>query len=120
MALGSFIIGMMLGESPFKQQIEIDIRPFKHILLSLFFMTIGMNIDLTLIPEFWLRLLLFTGALLVIKTIAVASVVLWLKTPANDAIKVGLYLSQAGEFGIALITLAKMHNILPSDQASFM
>lgn len=119
MALGSFVVGMMLGESQFKDQIEKDISSFKHVLLSLFFITIGMNIDLTLLPDYWLRLIVFTIGLTIIKAIAVIGVIMALREKPKDAIQSGLYLAQAGEFGIALITLAKIHSILPSDQASF-
>ncbi|MFZ5654902.1 MAG: cation:proton antiporter [Pseudomonadota bacterium] len=120
MALGSFVIGMMLSETPFKHQVISDIRPFRDILLGLFFVTVGMNVELDLLADHWLRLLLFTAGLVAIKGAAVAAVVRSLGAGgARDAVRVGLVLAQAGEFGLALITLALLHGLVPSDQASF-
>lgn len=119
MALGGFIIGMMLGESLFKHQIDTDIRPFKDILLGLFFVTLGMNIQIGLLSEYWLRLLMFTAALVIIKTLAVAAVVLMQGDRRDTALRVGLTLAQAGEFGLALIALALMNGLIPTEQASF-
>ena len=119
MALGGFVIGMMLGEGPFKYQIENDVKPFKNILLGLFFVTIGMLIDLSLFVEYWPRILLFTVALILIKVIVVAGVVKLLGHSASDALSVGLTLGQAGEFGLALMALALLNGIVPPDQSSF-
>lgn len=119
MPLGAFVIGMMLGEGPCRYQIESDIRPFKDILLGLFFVTIGMNLDLSLVPQYWIRLLLFTAGLLLIK----GSLIAWLAKlsglGSQDALKVGINLSQAGEFGLALMALAMVNGVLPPEQASF-
>jgi monovalent cation:H+ antiporter-2, CPA2 family len=119
MALGGFVIGMMLGEGPFKYQIENDVKPFKNILLGLFFVTIGMLIDLSLFVEYWPRILLFTVSLILIKVIVVAGVVKLLGHSASDALSVGLTLGQAGEFGLALMALALLNGIVPPDQSSF-
>jgi len=119
MPLGAFLIGMMLGEGSWKYQIESDIRPFKDILLGLFFVTIGMNIDLSLLLEYAPRLLLFTVALLLIKAVIVATVVRLLGYSWQNAASVGVNLAQAGEFGLALMTLAITAGIVPPDQASF-
>lgn len=119
MALGGFVIGMMLSEGPFKHQIVGDIRPFKDVLLGLFFVTVGMNIDLGLIPDFWPRLLVFTAGLIGIKMLIVFLIVWYLGEKRAVAMRVGITLAQAGEFGLALLTLASMNNVLPADQASF-
>ena len=119
MTLGAFLIGMMLGEGPCKYQIENDIRPFKDILLGLFFVTIGMNLDLALLVEYWPRIILFSIGLILTKCIAVAAVVKLLRYSASDAVSVGFNLAQAGEFGLALMTLALVNEVIPPDQASF-
>ena len=120
MALGSFVIGMMLADTPFKHQVISDIRPFRDILLGLFFVTVGMNVELELLADYWLRLLLFTAALIAVKGVAVAGLVRLLGAGgAADAGRVGLVLAQAGEFGLALITLALLNELVPSDQGSF-
>ena len=119
MALGAFVTGMMLGEGPFKYQVEIDIRPFKDILLGLFFVTIGMGLDVSLLLIYWPRILFFTLCLIGIKFILVASVVRLLRYSSHDALSVGLNLAQAGEFGLALMALAKINGIVTTEQASF-
>ena len=119
MTLGAFLIGMMLGEGPCKYQIENDIRPFKDILLGLFFVTIGMNLDLALLVDYWPRILLLTVGLILVKCLAVAAVVKLLRYSTSDAVSVGLNLAQAGEFGLALMTLALVNSVIPPDQASF-
>lgn len=119
MALGAFVTGMMLGEGPFKYQVETDIRPFKDILLGLFFVTIGMGLDVSLLLIYWPRILIFTIGLIVIKTILVGLVVRLLKYSSYDALSVGLNLAQAGEFGLALMALATINGIVPTEQASF-
>lgn len=119
MALGGFIIGMMLAEGPFKHQIEFDIRPFRNLLLGLFFVSIGMGLDIGLLLEYFPRILLFTLCLILVKTVVVMLVVELLGYSGQDALKVGINLSQAGEFGIALLALAMINGILPAEQGSF-
>ena len=89
------------------------------ILLGLFFVTIGMNLDLALLLEFWPRILFFTFGLILIKGFAVAVVVRFLGYSSRDSATVGLNLAQAGEFGLALMALALANNVVPPDQASF-
>lgn len=119
MTLGGFIIGMMLGESDFKHQIEIDLRPFKDILLGLFFVTMGMSIEIDLLAEYWPRLLLFTLVLIAVKMGIVALVVNLMGDTKRNALRTGITLSQAGEFGLALLALSQKNGIIPEDQASF-
>ncbi len=119
MALGGFVIGMMLGESYFRHQINSDIRSFKDILLGLFFVTIGMNIQIQLLLDYWPRIIAFTIALIFIKTFLISFVVKLLGDKKDTALQTSLNLAQAGEFGLALLALGVMHNVIPDDQASF-
>ncbi|MEZ5523934.1 MAG: cation:proton antiporter [Pseudomonadales bacterium] len=119
MALGGFVIGMMLGESHYRHQIESDIRTIKDILLGLFFVTIGMSIQVDLLIEYWLRILLFTVALILIKTLLISFMVKLLGDNKHNSLQTGLNLAQAGEFGLALLALAVMHRVVPEEQASF-
>ena len=119
MALGGFVTGMMLSESTFKHQINIDIRPFKDILLGLFFVSMGMNIELPLLQTYWFRILVFTLALIGIKALVVAVVVRLLGDSMETSLRVGLNLAQAGEFGLALIALGYINGAIPLDQGSF-
>ena len=119
MALGGFVAGMMLGEGPFRYQIQSDIRPFRDLLLGLFFVTIGMSLDLSLLLQYWPRILFFTVCLLIIKSVVVSISVWALGYRRQDAITVGVNLAQAGEFGLALMALAMLNSAVPVDQASF-
>lgn len=119
MALGGFVIGMMLGESHYRHQIESDIRTIKDILLGLFFVTIGMNVQVDLLLEFWPRILLFTVGLILTKALLISFMVKLSGDNKHNALQTGLNLAQAGEFGLALLALAVMHQVVPKDQASF-
>jgi CPA2 family monovalent cation:H+ antiporter-2 len=119
MTLGGFIIGMMLGESDFKHQIETDLRPFKDILLGLFFVTLGMSVDLSLLLDYWPRLLAFTAVLIFMKIAVVSVVVNLMGDTKRTALRSGITLAQAGEFGLALLALANNKQLVPDEQTSF-
>ena len=119
MALGGFVIGMMLGESHYRHQINNDIRGFKDILLGLFFVTIGMNVQVDLLIDYWPRLLFFTAVLVLLKTLLIALLVRLFGDDKRTALQTGLSLAQAGEFGLALLALGLLHGLLPRDQVSF-
>lgn len=119
MTLGGFVLGMMLSDSPFRHQIVTDLRPFRDILLGLFFVTVGMNIELSLLVEYWPRLILFTTGLVIVKALLIALVVRATGESSAISLRIGIALAQAGEFSIALLTLAKLNGVVPADQASF-
>ncbi|MGF1615486.1 MAG: cation:proton antiporter [Gammaproteobacteria bacterium] len=106
LAFGGFLAGMMLGETEFRHQVESSIRPFRDVLLGLFFVGIGMRIDPIAIPPIWHWALL--GALLILlsKTLIVAAMVRHVGTDALVAWRTGLLLAVGGEFGFALIAIA--------------
>ena len=120
MTLGAFLAGMMLSETEYRHQIESDIRPFQDILLGLFFVTVGMLISLdVLIKHFWL-VMLITLAIFVIKGIIIYFVSrLFGKTPGVSA-RISISLSQVGEFGLVLMTLAFTYNLLPVETGNIL
>ncbi len=118
MALGAFLAGMMLSESHYKHQLEADIRPFRDVLMGLFFVTIGMLIDLTVIGENWLELVGLVLILMLVKMLIVAGLALLLRQRNTDAIAAGMMLSQVGEFGFVLVALASKYALLTPGQAS--
>lgn len=120
MALGGFVIGMMLGGSQFRHQIETDIRPFKDILLGLFFVSVGLQIDLNLLFDYWYRIVAYAACLLLFKTVLIAGVAFILREKKVTALRTGLVLSQGGEFGFALIAMATISGVVPHDVSSFM
>ncbi len=112
MALGAFIAGMLIAETPYRHQVETDIRPFYDVLLGLFFITIGMMLDWRLVlerPEFILVLL---GLSLLLKLGVVFVILRLLGDKAGVALRTGLYLAQAGEFGFVLLNLAEKQDLL--------
>ena len=120
MALGGFITGMMLGGSQFRHQVETDIRPFKDIFLGLFFVSVGLQIDLHLLFDYWHRILAAAVALLVFKTVLITVLAYILQEKKVTALRTGLVLSQGGEFAFALITMATLSHVIPHDISSFM
>ena len=113
MALGAFVAGMLISETEYRYQVEEDIKPFRDVLLGLFFVTIGMMLDLhSVLSGFgWVALVLVV--LLLFKAVAVALLARWLDADWGTAIRSGLGLAQAGEFGFVLLTLAGGVSLLP-------
>jgi monovalent cation:H+ antiporter-2, CPA2 family len=105
LALGAFIAGMLIAETEFKHQVETDIRPFHDVLLGLFFITIGMKLDWRPVLDQWVLVLLLTTIPVVAKGVLIAVLAVVFKAPAGVAMRTGLYLAQAGEFGFVLLTL---------------
>ena len=113
LALGAFVAGMLISETEYKHQVETDIRPFHDVLLGLFFITIGMMLDWRLVLERWpLVLLLFTLSL-AFKLALITALARAFGASMGVALRVGLYLAQAGEFGLVLLTLAGQYNLVP-------
>lgn len=106
MAFGAFLAGMMLGETEFRHQIEAAIRPFRDMLLGLFFVGIGMLFDLSALPLIWHWAIAGAVALIVTKTVIVAGLVRLAGTDALTAWRTGLLLAVGGEFGFALLAIA--------------
>ncbi|MBD9612579.1 monovalent cation:proton antiporter-2 (CPA2) family protein [Pseudomonas sp. MM213] len=114
-ALGAFLAGMLLGESHYRHQIEADIRPFRDILLGVFFVSIGMLIDLQLFASHGLLILGLTLGLLLIKGCVVALLVKWRGSDVETAWRSGLALAQGGEFCFALMALMQQNKMMPAD-----
>ena len=105
LALGAFVAGMLVAETEFKHQVETDIRPFHDVLLGLFFITIGMKLDWRPVIDQWLLVLLLSITPVLAKALLVAGLARAFKATPGVAMRTGLYLAQAGEFGFVLLTL---------------
>jgi monovalent cation:H+ antiporter-2, CPA2 family len=112
LALGAFLAGMMMGETEYRHQVEGDILPFRDILLGLFFVTIGMMLDLSVMLELWPWVLVSVAAIIVFKTLLVFGLGKLFAMETGVALRTGLVLSQVGEFAFALILLANQHQLL--------
>ena len=105
LALGSFVAGMLVAETEFKHQVETDIRPFHDMLLGLFFITVGMKLDWRPVLDQWQLVLVLTCLPVLAKFVLVAGLARAFKATPGVALRTGLYLAQAGEFGFVLLTL---------------
>jgi CPA2 family monovalent cation:H+ antiporter-2 len=106
MAFGAFLAGMMLGETEFRHQVEAAIRPFRDVLLGLFFVGIGMLLDLRTLPDIWLAVVAGALALMFVKIVLVAGLVRAAGIETGTAWQTGLLLAVGGEFGFALLAIA--------------
>jgi CPA2 family monovalent cation:H+ antiporter-2 len=112
-ALGAFVAGMLIAETEFRHQVEEDIKPFRDVLLGLFFVSIGMKLDLAVVFDAWPRVALFLVVPLAVKFALVALAVRAFGGGAGVAIRTGIWLSQAGEFGFVLLAQAAGGRLLP-------
>ena len=112
LGLGAFICGMLISETEYKYQVEAEIRPFHDVLLGLFFITIGMLLDWRLVLLQWPAVLVLLVLILLLKLVAVAGLAALLGASAATALRTGLYLAQAGEFGFVLLTLGNRQGLL--------
>lgn len=120
MTLGAFLAGMMLSETEYRHQIESDIRPFQDILLGLFFVTVGMIISLdVLLTHFW-TIIGLTIAIIFVKGFILYAVSLIFDRGRGVSLRIALTLSQVGEFGLVLMTLAFTYKLLPEETGNIL
>jgi monovalent cation:H+ antiporter-2, CPA2 family len=118
LALGAFVAGMLVAETEYKHQVETDIRPFHDVLLGLFFITIGMKLDWRPVLDQWLLVLALTSAPVVAKFVLVAALAWAFRATPGVALRTGLYLAQAGEFGFVLLTLGADNGLVAAQWMS--
>ncbi|HAF44651.1 MAG TPA: potassium transporter [Gallionellaceae bacterium] len=115
LALGAFVAGMLISETEYRYQVEEDIKPFRDVLLGLFFVTIGMMLDMNAVIAGWGWILLLLLIIIPFKAAVVALLVRSFAGEWGAALRTGLGLAQAGEFGFVLLTLAGDVHLLPDD-----
>jgi len=121
MALGTFLAGMMLSETEFKHQIENDIRPFRDIFLGLFFITVGMMLNLHSLLEIIHWAVLVMIAIILGKTLLIMALSKRIiGSSTGVAMRTGVVLSQCGEFGFAIMALAVNYNLLPETESQIL
>jgi CPA2 family monovalent cation:H+ antiporter-2 len=106
LALGAFVAGMLISETQFKHQVEEDIKPFRDVLLGLFFITIGMLLNVQLVLQNWWLVLLLLAVPVLLKFALIAALAKAFGSSDGVAMRTGLALAQAGEFGFVLLNLA--------------
>ena len=107
LALGAFVAGMLIAETEFKHQVETDIRPFHDVLLGLFFVIVGTKLDPSLLIARWPLVLALTLAPVLFKFLLVTLLARLFGAAPGTALRTGLYLAQAGEFGFVLLSLSE-------------
>ena len=117
-ALGAFVAGVMLAESPYRHELESDVEPFRSIFLGLFFLAVGMLLDLSTIAESPLFVLGIALALIAIKALIIAGLARVFGNSWPRSVRLGLLLSQAGEFGFVLFAQAAAAQLILPEAAS--
>jgi CPA2 family monovalent cation:H+ antiporter-2/glutathione-regulated potassium-efflux system protein KefB len=120
MALGAFLAGVMLAESSFRHQLEADIEPFRMLLLGLFFIGVGMSIDLGLIAGAWAYVALGVVFVLALKGVAIWALARLFGCSNANALRVAVTIPQGGEFGFVLLTAAVAAGIMSLGQANLL
>ena len=112
MGLGAFVAGVLLANSPYREQLETDIQPFKGLLLGLFFLAIGMTMDLRLLLDHPGNIALFLVMLLGLKALVLIVISRLRGGEWRSTFMFGILLSQGGEFAFVLLTQAQTLNLL--------
>jgi CPA2 family monovalent cation:H+ antiporter-2 len=115
MAFGAFLAGMVLGETEFRHQVESTIRPFRDVLLGMFFVAIGMLVNPAKIPEIWHLALAGAALLMLVKAVLVMLILRWSGTATLSAWRTGWLLAVGGEFGFALLAIALSEGVIDSN-----
>ncbi len=110
-SLGAFVAGMMISETKFKHQVEADLTPFRNLLLGVFFITVGMQINFTVIAENIFTILILLPILLVLKYIIIYTIVR-IDDTRRVAFKTAVSLVQIGEFSLAILELARSNSLI--------
>ena len=120
MALGAFLAGLLFAETEYRHEIEIDIEPFKGLLLGLFFVSVGMSIDITQVAAKPLWLIASVLGLYLIKSPIIYALARWFGEPRSVALESGLLLGQGGEFAFLVVGMAFGLGLMSGDTAQFM
>ena len=117
-ALGAFVAGVMLADSPYRHELEADVEPFRSVLLGLFFLAVGMSLDLHAIAERPLFVVGIAGALIATKTLVMFGIGRLFGMAWRPALALGLLLSQGGEFGFVLFAQGAAGAVIAPEAAS--
>lgn len=119
MAMGALIAGLLLAETEFRRQIEFTIEPFKGLLVGVFLISVGMNVDLVRIAEAPAAVLFASLGLVLFKALVVGGAALAFRLPLVAGLRAGLLLGPGSEFSFVIVSVALANNAIPADAASF-
>ena len=115
MALGAFLAGVLLSESSFRHQLEADIEPFRSILLGLFFLGVGMSLDLALVQRDFLKIAAWVLLFMLTKAVGIYAVARLTRAPREEALQRAALLAQGGEFAFVLFSAAHAEGLLAAN-----
>ncbi|KOF15993.1 potassium transporter TrkA [Ensifer adhaerens] len=120
MAMGAFLAGVLLAESSYRHELEADIEPFRGILQALFFMAVGLSLQLDVIIDKYLVILIAVPLLMLVKSFVLYWLCRLARSHHNDAVRISLLLPQGGEFGFVLFTAAAAASVFSQGSASLL
>jgi CPA2 family monovalent cation:H+ antiporter-2 len=119
LALGAFLVGLLISETEFRHEVEVILLPLKSLLLGVFFLSIGMMIDFSKVLETPFLFLMSVVGIYVLKAAVILGLCRLFKMPKNDSVLVSLYLAQPGEFALMILSAAMALSILPQADGQF-
>lgn len=120
MAMGAFLAGVMLAESSYRHELEADIEPFRGLLLALFFIAVGLSMELQVIVDNLAVIVVAVPVLMAVKALVIYTICRISGSSRNDAIRIGVLLPQGGEFGFVLFTTAAAAGLFSGAQSSLL
>ena len=120
MAMGAFLAGVMLAESSYRHELEADIEPFRGLLLALFFIAVGLSMELQVIVDNLALIAIAVPGLMAVKALVIYVICRVSGSPRSDAIRISMLLPQGGEFGFVLFTTAAAAGLFSSAQSSLL
>ena len=115
LALGAFLAGMLIAETEYRHQVEEDIKPFREVLLGLFFVTVGMQLDLRVVGREVIMVVALFALQIMLKSVVTALLSRAFGAAPGTSVRTGLALAQAGEFGLVLATLATAAGVVSAE-----
>ncbi|MCC7081231.1 MAG: cation:proton antiporter [Burkholderiales bacterium] len=116
MAMGAFLAGVMLAESSYRHQLEPDIEPFRGILLGLFFLAVGMSLDLAVVAAHWRTIVFYVVAYMIVKALGIYAVARLFRAAHDEALERAVVMAQGGEFAFVLYAAATSAGIVNAEQ----
>ncbi len=115
LALGAFLAGMLISETEYRYQVESDVKPYRDVLMGLFFISVGMLLDLKVLAQNGPFIALLVLGPMLFKFLLIAALARVFKVATGAALKTGLWLCQAGEFGFVLLNPASLNGLVPHE-----
>lgn len=116
MAMGAFVAGVLLSESTYRHQLEVDVEPFRGVLLGLFFLAVGMSLDLAVVAANWRMILTYVAAYMVVKALVIYAVARLFRSAHREAVDRAVFMAQGGEFAFVLYGAAAAAGIVNAEQ----